>query len=246
MSVIACLKHIGQTPLEVVNILREQKGWEKGKVKLSYAGRLDPMAHGLMLVLKDEQCYKQHDYHNLNKKYIFKMLVGISTDTYDILGKVDKVMNIDNETLIEVINKIREHPHTFFQEYPPYSSVRVDGKPLWKHSKDGTLDLITIPGKKVSIQCIGIKGVQSINKENLLKLININIGKMDAKHNFRQKEILEEWPNINEDDYKVITIVAEVSCGFYVRSFCHNIGESLGIPCMALDILRTQVGEYHL
>ena len=86
MSVIPCIKYIGQTPLDVVEALRETNKWDKKDVKLSYAGRLDPMAHGLMIVLKDEECANQHKWHNMNKTYEFKLLIGLSTDTYDILG----------------------------------------------------------------------------------------------------------------------------------------------------------------
>ena len=76
MSVISCIKHVGQTPLEVIEALRETKKWTKKDVKLSYAGRLDPMAHGLMIVLKDEECYNQHKWHNMNKTYEFKLLTS--------------------------------------------------------------------------------------------------------------------------------------------------------------------------
>ena len=34
---------------------------------MSYAGRLDPMAHGLMIILTDYDCYKQELYNNLDK-----------------------------------------------------------------------------------------------------------------------------------------------------------------------------------
>ena len=244
-DIIPCIKHIGQTPLEVIEILREEKKWPKDKVKLSYAGRLDPMAHGLMIVLKDKECYNQHIWHNMPKTYEFKLLVGISTDTYDILGLIKSTNLSSKENTILAIEKIKSHDRTFFQEYPPYSSVRVDGKPLWKHAKENNLENIKIPGKKVTIKQIGLESVVSISKKNLLTYVNHKIGRMNNKHNFRQKEILESWQYIPEQDYNVISVKANVSCGFYVRSFCHNIGEKIGVPCLALDIMRSQVGDYY-
>lgn len=245
MSIIPCIKHIGQTPLEVVEALRETKKWDKKNVKLSYAGRLDPMAHGLMIVLKDKECYNQHKWHNMNKTYEFKLLIGIATDTYDILGLLKKVGESSQSHLVEIVKSIRTHPKSFFQEYPPFSSIRVNGKALWQHARDRTLDDIDIPGKKVRIKQIGIKQIQGISKQNLITLAHLNIDKLDKKHNFRQQEIKENWKEIPDQEYIVITLEAEVSCGFYVRSFCNNIGEKIGIPCMALDIMRTQVGDYH-
>ena len=245
VDIVACLKHIGQTPLEVINSLREDKNWTKEKVKLSYAGRLDPMAHGLMIVLKDKECYNQHKWHNMPKTYEFKLLVGISTDTYDILGLIESTNISSQESTILAIEKIKSHDRTFFQEYPPYSSVRVDGKPLWKHAKENNLENIEIPGKKVTIKNIGLQNVMSISKKNLLTYVTHKINKLNKKQNFRQQEILESWQYIPDQDYKVISIKAEVSCGFYVRSFCHNIGEKIGVPCLALDIMRTQVGDFY-
>ena len=39
--------------------------------KFSFAGRLDPMAHGKMILLKDEECKDQPKYCGLKKTYIF-------------------------------------------------------------------------------------------------------------------------------------------------------------------------------
>lgn len=245
MSIISCIKHIGQTPLEVIDALRETNKWSKKDVKLSYAGRLDPMAHGLMIILKDNECYNQHKWHNMDKTYEFKLLIGISTDTYDILGKMTAFGESSQENLIKVIKKISTYPSRFFQEYPPYSSIRVNGKPLWQHARNGTLDDIDIPGKKVTIKNLGIKNIKVINKPHLILLTHTNIDKLNKKHNFRQREIKDEWKTIPKQNYIVVTIEATVSSGFYIRSFCNTIGEELGVPCMALDIMRTQLGNYY-
>ena len=78
-------KKIGETPLQsILRFRNENKEHEKSKI--SYAGRLDPMAHGILILLINDSCKLQNTLHRLSKVYRFKMLMGVSTDTYDILG----------------------------------------------------------------------------------------------------------------------------------------------------------------
>lgn len=242
-GIILANKPIGKTPLEILNKLKKDHGYSK--TKMSYAGRLDPMAHGLMIILKDDECYKQHLYHNFPKTYEFKLLLGISTDTFDILGKLTNNIEFDinKEKLYSNINSlIGKH----MQYYPPYSSARVNGHPLWYYAKNNLLHTIKIPSKEIEIFKITIIKDESINSTSLKNIVENNILKLDSSSNFRQTEILDEWKKINDINYKVITITSDVSCGTYIRSICNLIGEKLKIPALALDIYRTKVGDYNL
>ena len=78
MGIHILYKPIGKTPLEMLDYVNADKK--------SYAGRLDPMAHGLLLVLTNEHCLAQNSFHNFNKVYKFEILIGLNTDTHDILG----------------------------------------------------------------------------------------------------------------------------------------------------------------
>ena len=98
--IIPIYKPIGKTPLEVIE---EYKQNNKNIKKCSYAGRLDPMASGLLILLANESCLKQNDFHNLSKIYEFKIVVGISTDTYDLLGLVNK-HNVKKKYEIKSLN----------------------------------------------------------------------------------------------------------------------------------------------
>ena len=241
--IIVAYKPIGKTPLEIINILKRYH--EYSKTKMSYAGRLDPMAHGLMIILKDDECYKQHLYHNFSKTYEFKILFGISTDTFDILGKITNNINFNFniDSLYTIINSIVGKQ---LQHYPPYSSARVNGHPLWYYAKNNLLNTITIPSKEIEIFKINILKIDTINSTNLKDIVESNISKLDSNSNFRQKEILEKWSTILNIDYKIITITSDVSCGTYIRSICNLIGEQLKTPALALDIYRSKVGDYNL
>ena len=58
---IVIYKKVGETPLEALDRLRKIKP-EYREETLSYAGRLDPVAEGVMLVLVGEECKNKEKY----------------------------------------------------------------------------------------------------------------------------------------------------------------------------------------
>lgn len=265
-KVIKVYKQSGYTPLECINNLKKED--EKLRLlPMTYAGRLDPLAEGLLLVLVGGECLKKDEYLNLPKEYEVDVLFGFSTDTYDVMGKISKnktsseillkrssdegfedqgqtVSNSNydfalNEVIASFIGKIK-------QPYPPYSSRPVNGKPLFEWARTGKLDEIEIPTHDVNVSNIEIIGEDKISGENLLKKIKEEILKVSG--DFRQKEILSLWVNELNDKYenKYSIVKLRISCGSgaYMRVIAHEIGEKLGIPALALKIVRTKIGEY--
>ncbi len=80
-------KKVGETPLSCAEAWRAAHQ-ELAGVPLAYAGRLDPMASGKLLVLVGEECKNQTAYHGLDKAYNFSVLFGIESDTQDVLGRL--------------------------------------------------------------------------------------------------------------------------------------------------------------
>ena len=70
-------KEVGETPLQALIRVRKLHHIAED-VPLAYAGRLDPMAEGILLVLIGDTCKSQNEYHRLDKKYVFEMLLGIT------------------------------------------------------------------------------------------------------------------------------------------------------------------------
>ena len=234
MGILFLYKPIGKTPLEIIQSVNDKKK--------SYAGRLDPMAHGYLLVLTNIDCLKQNTFHNTKKIYIFQLLFGIETDTLDILGFVKETNNliIDNENIKKVIEK---NVCSFDQEYPAYSSVRVNGKPLWYWAKNNMLDKINIPKKKVNVDSMEITNIKIINFRDLrLKILN-NLKLLgDRKNQFRESDIRKQWEKFNyENEYKVITVKSLVSGGTYIRELCKKISKDLNTVGLALDIYRDKI-----
>lgn len=70
-------KHIGETPLEALERFRREQGIA-ADVPMTYAGRLDPMAEGLLLILLGEECKNKEKYLGLDKEYEVEVLFGIT------------------------------------------------------------------------------------------------------------------------------------------------------------------------
>ncbi len=69
-KILVLNKKEGETPLEALEIFRK-KNKEYMGVKMTYAGRLDPMASGLLLILAGEEAKNKEKYLILGKEYEF-------------------------------------------------------------------------------------------------------------------------------------------------------------------------------
>jgi tRNA pseudouridine(55) synthase len=212
---------------------------------VTYAGRLDPMADGLVLMLLGETCKEKQAYLDLNKTYTFRVLFGVSTDSYDVLGKVTEYKSVGMLTN-DVIQKALEHlsKQTIWQ-YPPYSSRTIKGVPLFMHAKADTLPDI-LPVKEGRIKNIALNDISIVSLASLTETILADIGKVSG--DFRQEEIISLWKDIARDDMEMCmaSFTATVTSGVYVRSMAHALGELLQLPALAYSITRTRIGEYEI
>jgi len=241
MRIINFYKKIGETPLEAIGRLKEEKP-ELVDERLTYAGRLDPMAEGLLLILVDATEKEKKEILNLPKKYYFEVLWGFESDTYDILGKskfVDERLPEDFEiqNAIKKIKKIKK------MSYPPFSSKTVLGKPLFTWAREGRLEEIKIPEREVKISILNKSNDYKISSEELLKIFIQRIKLV--KGDFRQKEVIDLWKqNIEKNKTFLISCFeTEVSSGTYVRNIGDYLGKELGIGVICFRIVRTQIGD---
>ncbi len=214
---------------------------------MTYAGRLDPMASGLLLILVGKKTKEKEKYLNLGKTYEFEMLLGASTDTYDILGKVAEIGDVSlNEKEIE--NKIKENLKyfigKFLQKYPLYSSKTVEGVPLFAYAREGKE--VQAPEREVVVKNIKLIKIKKITKEYLLKNINKRIAKVEG--DFRQASILKIWRKKLESKevkrFYIASFIITCSSGTYVRGIANSLGEKMSIPALAYSIKRTRIGNW--
>jgi tRNA pseudouridine55 synthase len=240
-------KKIGQTPNELIERYKSEHVDAK---KVSFTGRLDPMAHGTMALLINDECKLHDKYIACDKVYEFEILYGFKTDTYDVLGNLLDFNNpIDFYEKIGAID-ITKFITQFKQYYPPYSSIVVNKKPLWEWSKLGLINTINIPSKIVQIyEFEEIENDSNIKSyEDLYKTIigMINSLSESNKPKFRVDQILQLWNTFFETHTELHNPIikkyrAKVSSGTYIRSIANQIGNELGCGALALNIKRTVI-----
>ena len=243
--VLNLYKKQGETPRERLERLREANPRYLHEV-LSYAGRLDPMAEGVLLCLVGRANKHRSNYLDLNKEYTLDVLFGFATDTYDILGRVmdaGSTRGVGRRSVAQGINEFRGKRE---QEYPPFSSKTVEGKSLIEWARGGALSSIVLPQRSVTIYHIELKEIYQVDEKMLLSYIEQGVELVQG--DFRQEETLRLWrQKLKESggrEFPAATIKISCSSGTYARSIANGLGEKLGVPALALHILRTKVGEY--
>ena len=240
-------KEIGETPLERIKRWKAANP-EYKKVPMTYAGRLDPMAEGVLLALTGEECKKKEKYLGLDKKYIVEILFGFATDTYDILGKITKQGDPTSTSLWRSGHHkdLQSFVGKFSQKYPKYSSRNIK-KVLFSTMVENSTFSDEVLTKEVEIYSVKILGQRKIGAKKLLTTIESRIAKV--KGTFRQKAILSLWrKNLKNknDKYQIVKIKVACSSGTYMRSLAHNLGKKIGIPALAFSIKRTKIGEHKI
>ena len=229
---IKIFKPVGLTPLELIE---NYKKTNNVKQKMSFAGRLDPMASGLMLLLVGDECKKQPEYCGKDKIYEFKIIYGFKTDSLDILGISEEIEKSDFNYK-DLIGEVE-------QKYPVYSSktLNIEGitKPLWYWEKKGVLKNSMIPIKNVKVFDLNILEKREYSNLEIKDIIFERISKLSEKNKdkFRYKDIKEKWEEnlLDNKNFKVDSFRTKVSSGTYIRGLCEKMGG------VAFDINRIDI-----
>jgi len=243
--VLNLYKKLGETPRERLERLRTARKEYTHEV-LSYAGRLDPMAEGVLLCLVGGANKRREAYLDLDKEYVLDILFGFSTDTYDILGRVMDTGDADTLTKSQIEKGLNEFRGTINQQYPPYSSKTVEGKSLFEWARNNALGALVLPSRGVTVRDIKVESLYKVPESQLFSYIQNSIDKVEG--DFRQEEILRTWErHLRQDgkrEFKAASVRIDCTSGTYARSIAHGLGQELGVPALALHILRSKVGDY--
>ena len=183
-------KTVGQTPLQCMEAWRIESDIATN-IPLTYAGRLDPMASGKLLVLIGAECKNKDKYLALDKTYEFSVLLGVGSDTHDVLGRLTTTLGEGADALHEGVNHglatssapARRVPASDLSKqleqictnltgdielpYPHFSSKTVQGKPLHMWTLEGRLDEIEIPTKASTIYSLQLTKIESRQRTGL-------------------------------------------------------------------------------
>ncbi|HEX8932334.1 MAG TPA: hypothetical protein VF810_04215 [Patescibacteria group bacterium] len=245
-------KPMGLTPLEMIILIRA-KYPELKKEKIGFAGRLDPLAQGVLLLMVGSETTKQKDqFLNLPKMYEFETVFGMATDTYDALGMLQKpniLANIEKQSLKTKIQEfIQSKLGKQIQSYPPFSSKTVNGKPLFWWIKNNKLAAIKIPTQKIEIYSFDLIKTSQLSSKQLKNKIFKQI--KSVKGDFRQEKIKEKWTDffaIHQNQiFSTARFSINCSSGTYIRSITNELGGKLDTGAITIEIKRTKVGKFAL
>lgn len=118
----------GITSHDVVDVVRKKFNFKR----IGHTGTLDPLASGLLILLLGKYTSKQKDFQSLDKVYEGTIRLGITTDTWDMDGKVIRKVNNFDVNISSIKTAITLLDGSIVQTVPPYSAVKYKGQTLYK------------------------------------------------------------------------------------------------------------------
>ncbi|MEK7635031.1 MAG: hypothetical protein AAB446_01195 [Patescibacteria group bacterium] len=247
-------KNRGETPLECIQRFAKNNPELKDE-KMTYMGRLDPLAEGVLLMASGEDVKRKEEFLGLDKEYDFISIFGFATDTYDILGKIVRVEKLEglSETELGKVAIVYEGERE--QKYPFYSSKMISSRgsfspesPRVSSQSSARLSSENFPSKKINIHKVKFHKLDTLSSKELFGRLLMDISKV--RGDFRQNEILILWKEIlfkcPQNKIFLGKFSAHVSSGTYIRSLVNDMGNTLGLGATTLSIKRTRVGNYKI
>jgi tRNA pseudouridine(55) synthase len=210
--------------------------------KVSYIGRLDPLASGIIIYLEGDELKDRDKYMNMDKTYKFNLVLGMITDTGDCLGMIRKIQSVNTINMANLLEVFKEFIGEYEQRYPIYSAYQIHKnglkKPLWYFAKNGIeLDESEIPKHIIKIYNLeqDAKPMFSIRDMNyFIEQVELIPDGLEL----RKEEVIAQYNEYGKIRLIGIPMLAKVSSGTYIRQLCADIGDKLGVPCMADKIER--------
>lgn len=222
-GIILVNKEKDYTSRDVVNII--------GKIfktkKVGHFGTLDPLATGLLIIAVGSYTKLGNYLLDDSKDYIAEVLIGTSTDTYDVTGNILEKNNnscLNKKSLEDALTSFKGK---YMQEVPIYSAVKVSGRKLYEYARNG--EKVELPKKEVEIFAIELldfyekegnnyfKFKVSVSKgtyirsliNDLSKKLNIPLCMSNLKRIRQDKFLLENASTISDiknGNYKLLNV----------------------------------------
>lgn len=219
-------KKVGLTPLQALTAFQASRPDLTG-VKLTYAGRLDPLASGLLPIVKSEYPLLKQEIIRQPKVYEANILFGVATDSLDILGKVINTKVVQPE-MHEVELALQKLVGNFEYQLPKYSSYVISSgqeRRVYMNLLSATLTS---------------RGV--ISKQQILDKLKSIYSTVSG--DFREAEVMQSWEQTSVQECTAFNFRLEVSSGTYIRTLSDHLGKLLTVPTTLFDLDRVKIGNF--
>lgn len=237
-------KPIGATPLQALQLYRDARGFG-ASIKMSYAGRLDPLASGLLPILYGHMLSRQEEYWYLSKEYDTTVVLGVRSDSHDLLGLPERVRGV-MPTSERITSIVRGLVGKIDLSVPIYSSHRVDGKPLFAWARTLPEGPAVVPVRRMSIHQIDVAHIEDIDLSSLQSVALHRVMRVDG--DFRQDETVRAWEMCGNGADTLVSVGLHIQCGSgtYIRSLANEMGRRLGVGAIVSDLRRVRVGPWRV
>ena len=121
------------------------------KVKVGHTGTLDPLATGLLIMLTGKRTKQAGSFLHMDKSYVVRAILGMSTTTYDVAG--DVVSTCDRPVTREELESALEGFRGEMLQVPPaFSAKKIGGKKAYELARKG-IDM-EIPASRVRVDSL--------------------------------------------------------------------------------------------
>lgn len=142
-------KNAGMTSYDVIRRLKKLHPF----TKIGYIGTLDRNATGILPVALNDGVKLIPFLEDGQKTYRARLLLGMTTDTLDIEGRVLSKVETKEFTRTSLEEKLHRFKGKITQQIPAYSSKKVNRKPLYKLARKG----ITVEPQLKEVEIYDIK-----------------------------------------------------------------------------------------
>lgn len=209
-----------------------------------YAGRLDPMAEGVVLVLAGADRFDLPAHLRHDKEYQATFLFGVHSDTFDALGRLGPARAPAPpgtcRAAIEALAGVHRLP------LPAWSAYKVRGRPLHAWANEGRLGEIELPVRDMTVRAVAGVDATEVQAAGVVDAICERIARVRGA--FRQAGATADWTRLAGEGAPLVLVKATitVSSGTFIRALANAVGDQLGGGGLLYALRRTRVGPYTL
>ncbi|MBI4714299.1 tRNA pseudouridine(55) synthase TruB [Candidatus Uhrbacteria bacterium] len=216
-------KPVGPTSHDIVDNVRRKTGEQR----VGHAGTLDPFASGLLIVgIGREATREMQKLVGLDKTYEAVFVLGATSDTDDITGKIIPIPPSEPLTQERVQEAIKRFVGEIEQTPPAYSAIKIGGKKMYEAAREGK----PIEAKKRKVRVYSVSNIVIARRNE-----------MTTKQSPRTSEIASA-------SGLAMTIKLSISCssGTYIRAIARDLGVALGTGGYVESLRRTKIGPFDI